>query len=216
MLPLCLLCVEAYDQYRTLRQQDDDFPYKPVFLCLIAVAFWNLFGAGFLGFLINLPVISYFQMGTWLTASHAHGALMGVYGMLSIAMMLFVLRGTITDVYWQRTRRLVQYSMGALNVGLLGMIVAVLIPVGYLQLHQSVAGGFWSARTRAFYETPLVHDLLWIRIVPDLLFISGAAALAVFLVGSLLHIKKQSAEVITLAPPEPSQASATRKAAWRP
>ena len=43
--------------------------------------FWNFLGAGVFGFLINLPIVSYYEIGTALTANHAHAAMMGVYGM---------------------------------------------------------------------------------------------------------------------------------------
>ncbi len=72
-----------------------EFPYKASFWFLVATAFWNLFGAGVLGFLINLPFVSYFQHGSFLTAAHGHGALMGVYGMLAIALALFSLRNIV-------------------------------------------------------------------------------------------------------------------------
>ena len=39
---------------------------------LVAVGFWNFLGAGIFGFLINLPMVSYYQIGTALTANHAH------------------------------------------------------------------------------------------------------------------------------------------------
>ena len=83
VIPLSLLMVEAYGQYRVIKAGGIEFPYKAAFWFLMATAFWNLFGAGVLGFLINLPFVSYFQHGSFLTAAHGHGALMGVYGMLA-------------------------------------------------------------------------------------------------------------------------------------
>lgn len=44
---------------------------------LVAVGFWNFLGAGIFGFLIYLPVVSYYQIGTALTANHGHAAMMG-------------------------------------------------------------------------------------------------------------------------------------------
>ena len=44
------------------------------------------------GFLINLPIVSYYEIGTQFTANHAHGAMMGVYGMLAIGFFMFVAR----------------------------------------------------------------------------------------------------------------------------
>jgi len=40
---------------------------------LMAVGFWNFVGAGVFGFLINLPIVSYFEVGTLLTANTAMG-----------------------------------------------------------------------------------------------------------------------------------------------
>ena len=194
VVPLCLLCVDAFDQYRTLKKHGQDSTYAPVFWCLISVGLWNMFGAGVLGFLINLPAVSYFQMGSWFTAAHGHGALMGVYGMLSIAMMLFCMRGAVTPKYWERLSEF-RSSFWALNIGLLGMIVLVIVPIGYLQLQAAVESGFWFARTREFYQTSLVRGLLWFRILPDLLFIFGALRLTRFLVRALGHLRPVSVDV---------------------
>jgi len=54
-----------------------------------ASSFWNFLGAGVFGFLINLPIVNYYEHGTYLTMNHGHGALFGVYGMLSIGLLLF-------------------------------------------------------------------------------------------------------------------------------
>lgn len=180
VVPLCLLCVDAWDQYATLQRRGTRCTYAPVFWCLIATGLWNMFGAGVLGFLINLPAVSYFQMGSWFTAAHGHGALMGVYGMLSIAMMLFCMRSVVEHEFWEDIREF-RRAFWALNVGLLGMVLLVIAPIGFLQLHASVDSGFWFARTREFYETPAVRSLLWARIVPDLLFMYGAMQLLSFL-----------------------------------
>jgi nitric oxide reductase subunit B len=37
---------------------------------LVSVGFWNFLGAGIFGFLINLPVVSYYEIGTALTTNH--------------------------------------------------------------------------------------------------------------------------------------------------
>ena len=91
----------------------------------MATGFWNLFGAGVLGFLINLPFVSYFQHGSFLTAAHAHGALMGVYGMLAIALALFSLRNVVDARYWKE--KWLMTGFWGLNIGLMGMIVVTLV-----------------------------------------------------------------------------------------
>ena len=60
------------------------FPHRWAVMFLVAVGFWNFLGAGIFGFLINLPIVSYYQIGTALTANHGHAAMMGVYGMLAV------------------------------------------------------------------------------------------------------------------------------------
>jgi len=64
---------------------------------LMAVGFWNFLGAGVFGFLINLPIVSYFEMGTTLTTNHGHAAMFGVFGMLALAVLVFCLRAMQTD-----------------------------------------------------------------------------------------------------------------------
>ncbi len=169
VVPLALLMLEAYEQYKMTKEAGVNFPYKGTFYFLVATAFWNLFGAGLLGFLINLPAVSYFQHGSWLTPTHGHGALMGVYGMLAIALVLYVLRNIIKPEAW--SDRLVTISFWGLNAGLMGMIVITLLPVGFMQMYESFAHGFYAARSFAFYEKPLVNTLMWIRSVPDTVFL---------------------------------------------
>ena len=169
VIPLSLLMVEAYGQYKTIKMGGIDFPYKASFWFLVATAFWNLFGAGALGFLINLPFVSYFQHGSFLTAAHGHGALMGVYGMLAIALALFSLRNVVHPDCWKE--KWIMVAFWGLNVGLMGMIVITLVPVGVMQALESFRNGFWSARDWSFYQQPVVNRLLWLRIIPDLVFI---------------------------------------------
>lgn len=84
VIPLTLLILEAYEQYKMMRDGGVNFPYKGTFWFLISVAIWNLVGAGVLGFLINLPAVSYFEHGQFLTPTHGHASMMGVYGMFAL------------------------------------------------------------------------------------------------------------------------------------
>ena len=85
-------------------------PYKWVFYFLMAVGFWNFVGAGIFGFLINLPVVSYFEIGTILTPSHGHAALMGVFGMEAVALMVLGFRQALTDEQWKRPEKFIRIS----------------------------------------------------------------------------------------------------------
>ncbi len=188
VIPLSLLMVEAYGQYKVIRAGGTEFPYAASFWFLVATAFWNLFGAGVLGFLINLPFVSYFQHGSFLTAAHAHGALMGVYGMLAIALSLFGLRNIVEPRYWKEKWLMV--SFWGLNIGLMGMIVFTLVPIGVMQALESFHNGFWSARSLAFYQQPVVKTLLWVRVVPDTVFIvAGVLPVVAAAAYGLFHLR---------------------------
>ncbi|MHC5212021.1 MAG: nitric-oxide reductase large subunit [Planctomycetota bacterium] len=169
VVPLTLLAIEAVEHWVVLRRAGNDFAYKHVFGFLVAVAFWNLFGAGVLGFLINLPMVNYYEHGSFLTANHGHGALMGVFGMLAIALALYCVRNLVTEKGW--TDRLFRTSFWGLNIGLFGMIALTLTPVGVMQLQHAAEFGFWSARSLEFYQQDTVQTLLWLRMLPDVIFI---------------------------------------------
>ncbi|MCW5977660.1 MAG: cbb3-type cytochrome c oxidase subunit I [Bryobacteraceae bacterium] len=190
VIPLSLLMVEAYGQYKIIREGGVDFPYKAAFWFLVATAFWNLFGAGVLGFLINLPFVSYFQHGSFLTAAHGHGALMGVYGMLALALACFSLRNIIRPEYWKE--KWVMTGFWGLNIGLMGMILVTLVPVGALQAIASFERGFWWARSFEFYAQPLVNKLLWLRMIPDAIFIvAGILPLVAAALYGFLHLRQE-------------------------
>jgi nitric oxide reductase subunit B len=200
VIPLTLLMVEAYEQYKIQQEGGEAFPYRGTFWFLVATAFWNLFGAGILGFLINLPIVSYFQHGSWLTPTHGHGALMGVYGMLAIALLLYVLRNITRPEWW--SDRLVKLSFWGLNLGLMGMILITLLPVGFMQMAESWTHGFAQARSFAFYQRPLVHTLMWLRMLPDTVFLVPGILPLVYLTASgLRHLRpvaKASGAAITV------------------
>ena len=84
MIPLTFLTIEAWSFLQLGSRQESrssaPFPHRWAVMFLVAVGFWNFLGAGVFGFLINLPIISYYEIGTALTANHAHAAMMGVYG----------------------------------------------------------------------------------------------------------------------------------------
>lgn len=170
VVPLALLAVEAWSQWRILEKAGESFVYRHTFQFLMAVAFWNLIGAGVFGFLINLPAVSYYEHGSFLTANHGHTATMGVFGMLAIALALYCVRNVASENGY--VRKLFTTSFWGLNVGLAGMAVLTLFPVGILQMNEAMEHGFWAARSAEFYARPTVHALLWLRILPDTIFIA--------------------------------------------
>jgi nitric oxide reductase subunit B len=138
---------------------------------LVAVGFWNFLGAGVFGFLINLPIVSYYQIGTALTANHAHGAMMGVYGMMAVGLSLFALRYLIPAERWPD--KLAKLSFWSLNLGLAWMVFATLLPLGVIQLWHSVNDGYFEARSLNYITEPGNALLEWMRMPGDIVFIGG-------------------------------------------
>ncbi len=189
-VPLFGLVVRGLLEYKSIRAEGRQFPYRWPLYFLVASSFWNFLGAGVFGFLINLPVINYFEHGTYLTINHGHGALFGVYGMLSIALLLFSWRGLVQRSRWHD--RLLAVSFWGLNGGLLLMTLTTLLPVGIAQVWTSYKEGLWMARDASFFERPLVAFLGQFRIVPDtIIIVFGVLPLAYFLFRTFPHLKAQ-------------------------
>ncbi len=175
VIPLTFLTVEAWTFLQLgSRQQTGDskpFPHRWAVMFLVAVGFWNFLGAGIFGFLINLPIVSYYQIGTALTANHAHAAMMGVYGMMAVGLAMFALRYVIPADKWpEKAARL---SFWCLNIGLAWMVFAALLPLGVIQLYHSVNVGYFEARSLGFLTEPGNRLLDWMRMPGDVLFIVG-------------------------------------------
>jgi nitric oxide reductase subunit B len=175
VIPLTFLTVEAWSFIRLGARQESQsstpFPHRWAVMFLVAVGFWNFLGAGIFGFLINLPIVSYYEIGTALTANHAHAAMMGVYGMLAVGFSVFALRYLIPAEKW--SDRLAAISFWSLNIGLAWMVFATLLPLGILQLYHSVDVGYFDARTLKFIGNPTNSTLEWLRLPGDVLFIVG-------------------------------------------
>ena len=110
-----------------------EFPYRWPLYFLTASSVWNFLGAGVFGFLINLPIINYYEHATYLTTNHAHTALFGVYGMLAIALILFSWRGLVRRPV-SGTTAFSKLSFWGLNVGLFLMFLTGLLPIGLMQV----------------------------------------------------------------------------------
>jgi nitric oxide reductase subunit B len=165
-----------------LQQQEKTaapFPHRWAIMFLIAVGFWNFVGAGIFGFLINLPIVSYYEIGTALTANHAHAAMMGVYGMLAVGLALFGLRYLIPEKYW--SERAAKISFWSLNAGLAWMVFATLFPLGILQLYESVSHGYFEARQLQFLTSHSMHLIEWLRLPGDVVFIVGGTLSLLYL-----------------------------------
>lgn len=178
VVPLVLIGYEVYENYELSKATQWLKDYKWPIYCLIAVAFWNFLGAGIFGFIINPPIALYYMQGLNTTAVHAHTALFGVYGMLGIGLMLFVLRSIYRYKIWNN--KLLSFSFWSINIGLLLMVLLSVLPIGLLQTIASVNEGMWYARSAEFMQQPGMDTLRWLRVIGDTIFAAGLVAFVWF------------------------------------
>ncbi|GAB4030203.1 nitric-oxide reductase large subunit [Spirosoma gilvum] len=181
VVPLVLLGFEAYNNLKISRSTTWISAYKWPIYCFVAVAFWNLVGAGVFGFLINPPIALYYMQGLNTTPVHGHTALFGVYGILGIGLMLFCLRTMNTSVVWKEGA--IRFAFWAINSGLGLMVLLSVFPIGLLQTWASIEHGLWYARSMEFMQTDLMQTLRWLRAIGDTVFAAGIVALAWFILG---------------------------------
>jgi len=181
VVPLVFMGFEAYHNLQLSRATEWVRTYKWPIYFIISVSFWNLVGAGIFGFLINPPIALYYMQGLNTTPLHGHAALFGVFGMLGIGLMLFVLKGLTIKYVWKT--RMLSIAFWGMNAGLMLMILISLLPVGILQTIASIREGMWFARSTEFMQDPTMQSLRWLRIIGDTVFAIGSVALAVFVIG---------------------------------
>lgn len=178
VVPLAMIGVEAYRNYRRSQSAPWVSAYKWPILCFIAVGFWNVVGAGLLGFAINTPIALYYMQGLNMTAAHGHAALFGVYGMLGIGLLLFCLRGLSDRAAW--SDRLLRPMFWSLNIGLAMMVFISLVPAGLYQAWASVSRGLWFARSPEVVHSTFMETMVWLRVPGDIVFSIGVVFLALF------------------------------------
>ena len=174
VVPLVLLGYEAFENYTRLHSAPWMHRLKWPVYCFIAVSFWNLVGAGVFGFLINMPVSLFYIQGLNTTAVHAHTALFGVYGFLSLGFVFLIARYIRPEVEFND--KLMKFGFWALNIGLALMVLISLLPIGLIQSWASITHGLWFARSEEFMQQPLLQNLRWARLVGDTILIVGAVA----------------------------------------
>ena len=190
VVPLAMIGVEGYRNYQRSKAAAWVQSYKWSILCFIAVGFWNVVGAGLLGFSINTPIALYYMQGLNLTAGHGHAALFGVYGMLGIGLMLFCLRGLSDRAAW--SDKLLAPMFWSLNIGLAMMVFISLVPAGIYQAWASITKGMWFARSPEVVHSALMETLVWLRVPGDVVFSVGVMFLVLFALRLLTGGKRQS------------------------
>ncbi|WP_277086157.1 nitric-oxide reductase large subunit [Porphyromonas catoniae] len=181
IVPLVLIGMEAYHNYKLSKATKWIEDYKWPIYCFIAMCFWNFLGAGIFGFAINPPIALYYLQGLNTTAVHGHAALFGVYGILGIGLMLFCLRGLYPDYKWND--KLIGTAFWMINIGLFLMVTISVLPIGILQAHESITNAYWSARSADFLQQDFMQVIRWMRMPGDLLLGTGELLLVIFIFG---------------------------------
>ncbi len=192
VVPLTLIGIEAFRTSRLQSAAPWMAAYRWPITFFVGVAFWNLVGAGVFGFLINPPIALYYMQGLNTTPVHAHTALFGVYGLLSLGLILVIARKLSGVRPWRETQ--LKWAFWGMNVGLGLMVVLSLLPIGLAQTWASVEHGLWYARSADFLQLPAIQALRWLRIVGDTVFLGGVGFLLWFFVGLLTGWSYEKAE----------------------
>lgn len=148
---------------------------KPAFYWMMAEAFGNFIAAGVWGFMITLPQINLYAHGTQWTVSHGHFAFWGAYacGVISVVyLVLQKIRGaaSINGAAWK-------WGFAALNVGLIGMVGALLVS-GFTQafIGRALGGSTLEAFVNAS-ENPWFKSGMDARFIFGLIFAAGYVVL---------------------------------------
>ncbi len=184
VVPLTFLGFEAANNMKVINRGGAAFVYRWPIYFFIAVAFWNLVGAGVFGFLLNPPIVLYYIQGMNVTPIHAHTALFGVYGFFAIALMLFSMRHIVRKDSWSDT--LLKWSFWGLNGGLAAMTLFTLLPGGFYQFYYAVKHGMWYVRSPEVTSSPFIRTVTWFRMGSDIIFTIGALLLLLFVLRAVL------------------------------
>jgi nitric oxide reductase subunit B len=208
VVPLTLLTLDAWDFIKLTRGTCDicgqkiSVPHKWTFYFVMAVGVWNFVGAGIFGFLINLPIVSYYEVGTILTPNHGHAAMMGVFGMLAVALMVFAFRQVVSEKEWERLNKYVRLSFWGLNSGLALMVVTNLFPGGVLQLRDVLQNGYWHARSSQFLHQETMRLIEWFRLPGDMIFIvCGVIPLVIVALAAYRSARREGSETVQVHVP---------------
>ena len=180
VVPLAVVGFEASNRSKLEGQNEWEEVYHWPFRFFAAVLFWNLVGAGLLGFLINTPIALYYMQGLNTTASHGHAALFGVYGMLGLGLVLYCMRGLTNPRIWNQ--RLLSIAFWCLNIGLAMMTFLSLLPQGLWQTYVSFNENYAAARSAELMHHPIMEGLVWARVPGDVVFAVGVGAFVLFAV----------------------------------
>jgi len=205
VIPLVLIGLEAWQTSRMQQAAPWMARYRWPIRFFVGVSFWNLVGAGVFGFLINPPVALYYMQGLNTTPVHGHTALFGVYGLLSLGLVLVMARLLTLGRAWNE--RTLAVAFWCMNIGLGLMVGLSLLPIGLAQAWASIEHGLWFARSAEFLQQPMLETLRWMRVIGDTVFLIGVAAFAWFMAGLVFgwsYQRRSAAEALEHAMRHPA------------
>jgi len=199
VLPLLLLTLDAWQMRQeghtatqNMMEGKQTIVMEGVWLFILGVNFWNIFGAGVLGSVINLPIVNYYEHATYLTGNHAHAAMFGVKGNIALGGMLFCCQHLFHKAAWNP--KLVRTSFWSLNIGLALMMFLDLFPVGLYQTWIAYTEGTWYARSSEIVTGPVFSFLTYCRTIGGMVFIWGGLVPMVWFIlsrGTKLRLKEE-------------------------
>ena len=158
---------------------------RPSFYWMMAEAFGNFLGGGVWGFMITLPQVNLYAHGTQWTVSHGHFAFWGAYACGVLSVIYLVVQKVRGLAHLEGT--LWKWSFAALNLGLVGMVGALLVS-GFAQAFvERAIGGSTHDAFVAGQESRWFVEGMVARFIFGLVFAIGYVAL----VWDLLTIGKR-------------------------
>jgi nitric oxide reductase subunit B len=165
-IPLVAMVVHAIYDSGVHRSKSAN---HPALAWLIAHAFGNFLGAGVWGFMHTLPQINLYTHGTQWTASHGHLAFFGAYATINIAFFYLAMQRWHGNVWmsadlpgngWKW-----KWSLALLNIGVIGMTMALLIS-GYEQsfIERAQEGSTWAAYFAGQSHPWFMQGMFWRQI----------------------------------------------------
>ncbi len=169
-LPLALMIVEAWKNQRDHKAEGIVNEFSTPFMWIAGSAVLNWIGAGFFGMVINTPTISYYSHGTYLIMPHAHTALLGAFGFISIAFLYMTSRANAMANGWEWNDKWSKVGFWLLTIGVLIFAIPTLM-IGLEQTKVAAEMGYYYTRVHSALE--VVQSWMWFRILPDSMMLLG-------------------------------------------
>lgn len=163
----------------------------PAFAWIAANAFGNFLGAGVWGFFHTLPQVNIYTHGTQFTSSHGHLAFWGAYATILIGMFYMGVQRA-HGVQNLKATFSFKMSFALLNIGMLGMTVALLIAgYGQVLIERAQMGATWEAFFISQNATWFAQGIAW-RLVMGIVMLVGFIYLAIDLltIGNNTKVKE--------------------------